>query len=81
MTVSRPARLTVGGGVGLRGSSYTITALADGTVALAGVTGDVVAIPVAELLTDASFTVLIPRTRAPLPARTSGACPAGCWAG
>ena len=69
MTVSRPARLAVGGEVGLRGSSYTITALAGGTVALAGVTGEVLAVPVAELLTDASFTVLTPRARAPLPAR------------
>ena len=69
MTVSRPARLAVGGEVGLRGSSYTITALAAGAVALAGVTGEVLAMPVAELLTDASFTVLTPRTRAPLPAR------------
>jgi transposase InsO family protein len=69
VTVSRPARLTVGDQVGLHGSGYTITALAGGTVALAGVTGDVVTIPVAELLTDASFTVLAPRTRASLPAR------------
>ena len=67
--VSRPARLTVGDEVGLRGSSYTITALAGGTVALAGVTGEVLALPVAELLTDASFAVLTPRPRAPLPAR------------
>jgi hypothetical protein len=63
VTVSRPARLAVGGEVGLRGSSYTITALAGGTVALAGVTGEVLAVPVAELLTDSSFTVLAPRTR------------------
>jgi putative transposase len=69
VTVSRPVRLAVGDGVGLRGSSYTITALAGGTVALAGVTGEVLAIPVAELLTDASFTVVTARTRAPLPAR------------
>jgi len=69
VTVSRPARLTVGDEVGLRGSGYTITALAGGTVALAGVAGDVLAMPVAELLTDASFAVLTPRTRAPLPAR------------
>ena len=69
MTVSRPARLRVGDEVGLRGSGYTITALGGGTVALAGVTGDVLAIPVAELLTDASFAVLTPRTQAPLPAR------------
>jgi hypothetical protein len=40
-----------------------------GTVALVGVTGEVLAMPVAGLLTDASFTVLTPRTRAPLPAR------------
>ena len=69
MTVSRPARLKVGCEVGLRGSNYTITALAGGTVALAGVTGDVLAMPVAELLTDASFAGLTPRARAPLPAR------------
>ena len=69
MTVSRPARLTVGCQVGLRGLSYTITALAGGTVALAGVTGEVLAMPAAELLTDASFTVLTARTQAPLPAR------------
>jgi hypothetical protein len=69
VTVSRPARLTVGDEVGLRGSGYTITALAGGTVALAGVTGDVLAMPVAELLTDASFAVLTSRTHAPLPAR------------
>ena len=69
MTVSRPARLAVGGEVGLRGSSYTITALAGGVVALAGVTGEIVAVPVAELLADASFAVLAPRPRAPLPAR------------
>jgi putative transposase len=69
VTVSRPARLTVGGEVGLRGSGYTITALAGGTVALAGVTGDVVTMPVAELLADASLVVLTRRPRAPLPAR------------
>ena len=69
VTVSGPARLAVGGEVGLRGSSYTITALAGGAVALAGVTGEVVAMPVAELLADASFAVLTPRPRAPLPAR------------
>ena len=69
MTVSRPVRLRVGDEVGLRGSGYTITGLAGGAVALAGVTGEVLAVPVAELLTDASFTVLTPRTRAPLPAR------------
>ena len=56
MTVSWPARLTVGDEVGLRGSCYTITALAGGTVALTGVTGDVLAVPVAELLPDASFS-------------------------
>jgi transposase InsO family protein len=69
VTVSGPARLAVGGEVGLRGSSYTITALAGGTVALAGVTGEVIAMPVAELLADASFAVLNPRPGAPLPAR------------
>ena len=69
MTVSGPARLRVGCEVGLRGSSYTITALAGGAVALAGVAGEVVAMPVAELLTDSSFAVLAPRTPAPLPAR------------
>jgi putative transposase len=69
VTVSRPARLSVGDEVGLRGSGYTITALAGGTVALAGVTGDVVTMPVAELLTDVSLVVLTPRRRAPLPAR------------
>ncbi len=69
MTVSRPARLTVGCEVGLRGLSYTITALAGGTVALAGVTGEVLAMPAAELLTDASFAVLTARTQTPLPAR------------
>lgn len=69
VTVSWPARLAVGGEVGLRGSGYTITALADGTVALAGVSGEVLAMPVAELLTDSSFTVMTPPARAPLPAR------------
>jgi hypothetical protein len=54
VTVSGPACLTVGDEVGLRGSGYTITAFAGGTVALTGVTGDVLAIPVAELLDDAS---------------------------
>jgi putative transposase len=67
--VSRPARLAVGDEVGLRGSSYTITAVAGGTVTLAGVTGDVVAVPVAELFTDTSFAVVAPRTQAPLAAR------------
>ena len=76
MTVSRPARLGVGDEVGLRGSSYTITALAGGTVALAGVTGEVLAVPVAELLTDASFTVLTPRTRAPFRRGVLGGLPA-----
>jgi hypothetical protein len=33
------------------------------------VTGDVVAVPAAGLLTDASFAVLTPPARAPLPAR------------
>ena len=69
MTVSRPPRLAVGDAVGLGGSGYTISALRDGSVALTGVTGEVLAIPVAELLADASFTVLTRRRRAALPAR------------
>jgi hypothetical protein len=59
----------VGDAVGLRGSSYTISALAGGSVALTGVTGEVLAMPVAELLADAGFTVGTSGTRAPLPAR------------
>jgi hypothetical protein len=67
--VSRLARLAVGDEVGLRGSAYTVTALAGGMVTLAGVTGDVVAVRVAELFTDTSFVVVAPRAQAPLAAR------------
>lgn len=69
MSVSRPVRLAVGDEVGLRGSSYEVSALAEGTLALTGVVGDVIALPVADLLADPSFTLLTRHPRAPLPPR------------
>ncbi len=68
MSVSHPARLGVGDEVEVRGSTYVICALAEGKVALSGVVGEVLALPVAELLADPSFT-RTRRTRAPLPSR------------
>jgi putative transposase len=70
VSVSRPARLAVGDRVELRGSSYTISAIAAGTVALTAVTGEVVAVSTVEFLADPSFTLRASgRGRAPLPAR------------
>ena len=69
MSVSRPIRLAVGDEVGLRGSTYVISALADGKVALTGVVGEVLALPVAELVADAGFTLLTRHDRARLPSR------------
>jgi transposase InsO family protein len=70
VTVSRPVRLVAGDEVELRGCRYTISAVADGGVALTGVTGEVVTVPIAELLAEPGVTVVGPaRRRAPLPAR------------
>jgi putative transposase len=67
MTVSRPPRLTVGDEIGLNGSVFTITALAEGAVALSSVTGEVCAVPLARMLADSTFTLLAPGSaRAPL---------------
>ncbi|WP_375401777.1 Mu transposase C-terminal domain-containing protein [uncultured Amnibacterium sp.] len=68
MTVSRPARLVTGDEVGWRGSLFTISAVTEGSVALASVTGEVFAVSVAELLTDPGFTVSRPK-RVRLPPR------------
>jgi putative transposase len=70
MTVSRLPRLAAGDEVEVGGSAFTVTALAAGTVALTGVTGEVTAVPAAALLTDPSFAIRGPsRPRAPLPGR------------
>lgn len=69
MSVSRPARLGVGDEVEVRGSTYVICALADGKAALTSVVGEVLALPVAELLVDPSFMLRTRRTRVPLPSR------------
>ena len=68
MTVSRPARLAAGEEVGWRGSVFMISAVAEGSVALTSVTGEIVAVAVSELLADPSFTVTRPK-RVPLPRR------------
>ena len=70
MSVSRPARLAVGDEVALRGSSYVVSALSDGKVALTSVVGEVVALPVTELLADSALTLVTRRDRAPLPSRS-----------
>lgn len=69
VTVSRPARLTVGDEVLYRGSTYTITMLSGSAAVLAGVTGTAVALSFAELFAEASFDVIGRRRRAPLPPR------------
>jgi hypothetical protein len=69
VTVSRPARLTVGDEVLYRGSTYTITMLSGSAAVLTGVTGTVVTLPFAELFAEASFDVIGRRRRAPLPPR------------
>jgi len=68
VTVSRPARLVVGDEVGWCGSLFVVAAVGDGSVALTSVTGELVAVPVAELLADASFAVTT-RKQVPLPPR------------
>ena len=68
VTVSRPARLAAGDEVGWRGLLFTISAVSEGSVALASVTGEIVAVSVADLLTDPGFTVSRPR-QVPLPPR------------
>jgi putative transposase len=68
VTVSRPTRLAVGEEVGWRGSVFMISAVAEGSVALRSVTGEIVAVAVSDLLTDPSFTVSRPK-HVPLPPR------------
>lgn len=69
MTVSRPARLSVGEQVSYRDCSYTVATVSNSAVTLTGTGGATVTVALTELFADHSFTVAAGRRAAPLPSR------------
>lgn len=70
MSVSKPPRLEIGDEVAVNGMTYSVTSLADGVVSMTGAGGEVVSMPVGELLLSAGFRIAAPaRPRAPLAPR------------
>lgn len=71
MTVSRPVRLRVGDQVSWAASVFTVSALTGAAVALTDVAGEVMTVPVPQLLSDPSLVLTTP-ARPPAPLANRG---------